>query len=194
MKRLFPTTLALLLMLSSFGHVLAAAFCPHALGRECCLVNGTTHRASSSSHESIASEHEHGMSMPGLSMDAMSEDQLAMADTSMDHAAMNETMIDEDASPQFSPAARGEEAVDNKLDGPVTSCAHCLGHSDIANAPVSFVSVSEQYGKEYSPAWLPVSRFQPRPAIRSPQIWLPGQHAPPDRGVPRHILISVFLI
>jgi hypothetical protein len=192
MKRVFPTSLALLLMLSSFGHVLAAAFCPHALGRECCAVKTSSHASSSSTSENPGLHH-----MRGMSMDGMNEDDLVRADTSVDHMAMNDMMIDEatvDVSIPFSRPALCEEGVENKFDQSVESCSHCLSHSGIVNAPVSFVSVSDQSGKEFGAVLLPVSRFPVRPAMASAQIWLPGQHAPPDRGVPRHILISVFLI
>src|SRR6266699_5074806 len=35
-KRFFPTSLALLLVVGSLGHVFAAAFCPHRPGHDCC--------------------------------------------------------------------------------------------------------------------------------------------------------------
>ncbi|HAF16376.1 MAG TPA: hypothetical protein DCK99_22290, partial [Blastocatellia bacterium] len=66
MKRLFPTSLALLLVMSSLGHVLAAAFCPRALGRECCFAKTPSHmHSSSSSRENMAV---HDMHMDGMSM------------------------------------------------------------------------------------------------------------------------------
>ena len=192
MKQVFPTSLALLLMLSSFGHVLAATFCPHALGRECCLVKTSSHTSISSTSENPGLHHMHG-----ISMDGMNEDDLVRADTSVDHMAMNDMMIDEatvDVSIPFSLPTLIERVVENKFDQPVESCSHCLSHSGIVNAPVSFVSVSDQSGKEFGSVLLPVSRFPVRPAMASAQIWLPGQHAPPDRGVPRYILMNVFLI
>jgi len=110
---------------------------------------------------------------------------------------MNDMMIDEatvDVSIPFSLPTLIERVVENKFDQPVESCSHCLSHSGIVNAPVEFVSVSDQSGKEFGSVLLPVSRFPVRPAMASAQIWLPGQHAPPDRGVPRYILMNVFLI
>lgn len=195
MKRFFLTSLALLLVLSSLGHVLAAAFCPRALGRECCFAKTSSHaRRSSSSHEKMAL---HDMHMDGMSMDGMNMDDMAMDATSTDHMATNEMMIDAvtvDMSIRFSPPALTEEAVANKFDQPVESCAHCLSHSGIANAPVLFVSVSDQSGNEIGSVLLPVPRFLLRPAIALAQIGLPREHAPPDSSAPRHILISVFLI
>ncbi len=195
MKRLFPTSLALLLVMSSFGHVLAAAFCPRALGRECCFAKTPSHmHSSSSSRENMAV---HDMHMDGMSMDGMNMDDMAMADASMDHMATNDMKIDAVTVDMFipvSPPAFTEEAVANKFDQPVESCAHCLGHSGIVNAPVSFVSVSDQSGKEIGSVLLAVPRFLIRPAIALAQIGLPREHAPPGSSAPRHILISVFLI
>jgi hypothetical protein len=195
MKRLFPTSLALLLMLISLGHVLAATLCPRALGRECCFAKTSSHtHRSSSSHENMAL---HDMHMDGMSMEGMNMDDMAMDATSTDHLAMNDMVIEAaavDMSIPFSLPAFTEEAVANKFDQPVESCAHCLGHSSIVNVPVSFVSVLDQSGKEISSVLLPVSRFLIRPAIALAQIGLPREHAPPGTSAPRYILVSVFLI
>ena len=195
MKRLFPTSLALLLVMSSLGHVLAAAFCPRALGRECCFAKTPSHvHSSSSSRENKAV---HDMHMDGLSMDGMNMDDRAMADASMDHMATNDMKIDAATVDMFipvSPPAFTEEAVTNKFDQPVGSCPHCLGHSGIVNGPVSFASVSDQSGNEIGSVLLPASRFLIRPAIALAQIGLPSEHAPPGSSASRHILISVFLI
>lgn len=180
MKRLFPASLALLLVMASFGHVLAAAFCPRALGRECCFAKTTNHTHSpSSSHVNEAAADMH---MGGMSMDGMNMDDMAMPDTSMDHMAVNDMVIDAATVDMFipvSPLAFTEEAVTNKFDQPVGSCPHCLGHSGIVNAPVSSVSVPDQSGKETGSVLLPVSRFPIRPAIALAQIGLPrSMHHP----------------
>src|SRR5260370_16978141 len=78
MNRLFPTTLALLLVMSSLGHTFAASFCPHASGRECCFAKASSHtHALPSSHENTAMpmddmqmEDMHGMQMEVMQMDA----------------------------------------------------------------------------------------------------------------------------
>jgi hypothetical protein len=195
MKRFFLPGLALLLVLSSLGHALAAAFCPRALGRECCFAKTTGHTHSlSSRHEKMAG---HDMHMNRLSIDSMNTDDTAIDATSMDHMAMNDVMIDAATvamSTTLSPPAFTGEAVVNKLDQPFDSCTHCLGHSGIVNAPVSFVSVSNQTGKEIRSVLLPGLRFPVRPAIALAQIGLLREHAPPGMSARRHILISVFLI
>ena len=195
MKRLFPTSLALLLVMASLGHVLAAAFCPRALGHECCFAKTAHHtHSSSSSHENMPV---HNMHMEGMSMESMNTGDMPMDATSMDHTGMNDMEIHAaavDCSILFSPPAFTEQIVANKLDQPVESCAHCLGHSGIVNAPVSFVSGSNDSGKQIESVLLPVPEFLNRPAIETAQIGLPGKHAPPGTRAPRHILMSVFLI
>ena len=135
-------------------------------------------------------------------MDAMNMNDMAMADTSMDHMAMHDSVIDAadvDMStpvslPVFSEPGAANRFGQPKFDQPVESCAHCVGHSGLANAPVSFVSVSGQSGKDVGFVLLPVSRFLVRPPLTLAQVGLPGEHAPPGTNAPRHILISVFLI
>ena len=190
MKRLLLSSLALLLITGSVGQVFAAALCPRASGHACCFAQTVSHtHSSSSSHESMAEHHMH--------MDGMNMDDMAMADTSMDHMAMNDMTIGAatvDMSIPFSPPAVSEPGEANRFDQPIESCAHCVGHSGVANAPVSFVSVSGQSGKDVGSVLLPVSRFPVRPPLTIAQVGLPREHAPPDRSAPRHILISVFLI
>jgi hypothetical protein len=189
MKRLLLTGLALLLMLSSLGHVLAAAFCPRALGRQCCFAKAANplHKPSSSYvNNAVADMHMDGMRMDGMNM----------GDTSMDHNAMDNMVSDATTSDVSIPSrlAYGEEVVANRFNQPVESCAHCLGHSGVVNAPVSSVSVSDQSAKDIGPVLLPVSRFLNPPATALAQIGLPREHAPPGSGAPRPVLIGVFLI
>jgi len=178
-----------MLVMSTSGHVFAATFCPRASGHECCFAQTISHTHSSfSSHESTAVHDMH--------LDDMNMDHMLMADTSMDQMAMNDMMIDAttvNVSIPFSPRASSEAAA-SKFDQPVEPCAHCVGHSGIASAPVSFVSAPNQSGKELGSVLLPVSIFLVRPNVTVAQIGLPREHAPPGTNAPRHILISVFLI
>jgi hypothetical protein len=174
MKRFFPTSLALLLVMGSLGHVFAAALCPGSFGRECCFAKTSNHTHDSSScHQDMAM---HLMPMDGMPTDNMAMDDTATVDTSK----------------RLAPPVVNKEAVANRFEQPVEPCPHCLAHSGSVNAPVSFVSV--QSGREIGSVLLPVSRFHIRPAIAVAQIGLPREHPPPDSSAPRHILISVFLI
>jgi Cu/Ag efflux protein CusF len=189
-KRLLLSSLALLLVFGSVGQVFAAAFCPRASGHECCFAQTASHaHSSSSNHENMTVHHMH---MDGMSMDGM-----AMADTSMDHGAMSHMTMGAaiaDMSKPICPPVPNRPTVVNKLDQPLEACAHCVGHSGTANAPVSLVSVSGQSGKDFGFVLLPASRFLARPPVTIAQVELPGEHAPPATSVPKNILISVFLI
>ena len=199
MKRFFLTSLALLLVTASFGHVLAAVFCPRALGRQCCFAKTAHHAHSPSSdeHKAAADMRMDGMSMDGMNMAGMDMDGMAMGDTSMDHNAVDDIAIGAATVDKSIPSSRlafGDQAVANKLDQPVESCQHCLGHSGIVNAPMSSVSVPNRSNTDIGPVPLHVAGSHARPAMTLAQVGLPRDHAPPDGGAPRHILINVFLI
>ena len=176
MKRFFPTSLALLLVMGSLGHVFAAALCPRSLGRECCFANASnpTH-ASLSSHQDMA---EHCMPMDGMSMDDM---------------ATNDTAAVE-VSTSFIPPVVDDEVLASSYERPLESCAHCMIHSGLSNGPASFVTGPDESRKSVDSVPLPVSSFlAPSLSMVTPNR-LPREHAPPGPAAPRHILISVFLI
>ena len=161
----FLIALALLLGMSSLGHVFAAAFCPHMRGHECCLVKTVSH------------QHVSGCTHEAMAMDGMKMDDMATVDVSA----------------LTFPTVSDSEVLANRFERPVESCAHCLGHSGLPNAPVSFVSVPDQSKKIVSVA-LPVPAFLVPSPITPAQSGLPRQHAPPGTSASRHILIGVFLI
>src|SRR5712692_203044 len=80
--------LILALLTSAWGHVLAAAFCPRALGSESCFAMTHKHR-SPSIHENMAV---HKMHMDDMSAVGMNKDDMAMDAPSMDHMAMNDVV------------------------------------------------------------------------------------------------------
>src|SRR6266542_5273156 len=96
MLRIFLIGFTLLLLLSSLGHLFAAAFCPRPQGHECCLKKTGNHL-----HESSSSNHD----MP---MDGMVMDDMAMNDSAQRHTE----------TPSF-PAGADAEALANKFDQPV---------------------------------------------------------------------------
>ena len=183
-----------MLVMTSFAHVLAGPFCPRALGRECCFARTThqTHCQSSSDvHHAVADMH-----LEGMSMDSMNQDDMSISHTSLNHNDMDHTVIDAVTADLslHSDDAQGGETVTNTFEQPVESCAHCLGHSGIINAPISLVVMPDQSNKGLGSVPLLVSRFPGRPAITLAQIGLPREHAPPGGSAPRRLLINVFLI
>lgn len=165
MRQPFLIALALLIGMSSLGHVFAAAFCPRMRGHECCL-------AKTASHQRVS----------GCTHEAMAMDEMVMDD-----------MATVDKSTLSFPTASENEVLANEFGQPVESCAHCLSHSGLSNAPASFVNVPDQSNKTVSLA-LPVPAFLVPPPMTLAQSGLPRQHAPPGTSASRHLLISVFLI
>jgi hypothetical protein len=186
MKRFFPTSLALLLVMGSLGHVFAAAFCPRMLGHDCCLTGGSRDPQPAQSHQ-----HMHGMVMDSMTHQSMAMDSGEAEDMMMDDAGVPPSSSIVEATQL---AASEELLPTNKLELPFEACTHCMSHSGVANAPISSVSVADQSNKDFGSVPLPVSRFLVRPAMVFAQIGLPREHAPPGTSAPRHILMNVFLI
>jgi hypothetical protein len=176
MKRFFPTSLALLLVIGSLGHVVAATVCPRSLGRECCFARTSNHTHDSSSSRQDTSVH--CMRMDGMSMDDM---------TRPDTTAV-------EVSNLFTPPLVDEEASASTLEQPVGSCPHCMIHSGLSNAPASFVTSPDESRKTVDSVPLPVSSFLAPSLPTVKQNGSPREHAPPGSSAPRHILINVFLI
>ena len=187
MKRLFPTSLALLLVMGSLGHVFAAAFCHRVPGHDCCLK-----KTASVPHGTQSHQH-----MQGMAMDAVANES-----TRMNGSDRRGMMVDDGSVPPSPLAVNDltllstpEESIPgNKLELPLDVCTHCLSHSGTQSAPVSSVSVSDRSNKDLGSVSLPVSRFLAKSAMTLAQIGLSRQHAPPCNCAPRHILLSVFLI
>jgi hypothetical protein len=181
----FLIALALLLGLSSFGHVFAAAFCPRMQGRGCCLAKTVryTHK-SSCTHEDMA-------------MDDMPMDHLTMHGrqdiSTMDGMVMGE-MVTEDISIPPSSSNNFTVTLDDALEQPVEPCPHCMSHSGFPNAPVSSVNAPDESRKTIDSAPLPTSSFLWPSVITVASNGLPREHAPPGTSAPQHILNSVFLI
>lgn len=187
MKRFFPTSLALLLVMGSLGHVFAAVFCPRMFGHDCCLTKASHQRHSSQSHQhmhhmALESDASDSMLMNGHDMEAMVNDDVDVSPSSR--------AIDDGSLLSTS----GELAPANKFDVPIETCTHCMSHSGIQNAPLSSVSVSDQSNKDLGSVFCPVAKFHVRSRLTLSQIGLPREHSPPGSSAPRHILISVFLI
>jgi hypothetical protein len=171
----FLIALALLLGMSSMGHVFAAAFCPRLQGRDCCLAKTATYTHKTSCHEDPA--------IDGAPADHMNMDGMAMGESRTD---------DISAPPVISNHYAGTLA--DALEQPVEPCAHCLSHSSVPNAPLSSVNAPDESRKAVDSIPLPSSRFLSPSAIAVASNGLPREHAPPGTGAPRHILNSVFLI
>lgn len=185
MKRFFPTSLALLLVMGSLGQVFAAAFCPRMVGHDCCLATASRDSHSAQSHQHMHSMATDSMANESMPMDGEMQDRV-MVDADVPHLSS----IDEATK-----LSNSEELVpSNKLELPTEACTHCMSHSGVPNAPITSVGKADQSNKDFGSVPPPVSRFLVRPAMTLAQIGLPREHAPPGTRAPRYILINVFLI
>lgn len=184
MKRFLLTSLALLLVMGSLGHVFAAAFCPRMLGHDCCVSKEATTKLSQS--------HQH---MPGMVMDSMAGESMQMDESEMSGMFMENgvqpSFIDQPIHPLSSSA---EFASASRVEEPVDACTHCLSHSGMQNMPISSVGLSDQSGKEVGSLPLPGSRFFVRPSMTLAVTGLSREHSPPGIRAPRHVLLNVFQI
>jgi hypothetical protein len=197
MKRLFSNSLVFLLMIGSLSHIVAAAFCPRLLGRECCLSRAPNHtHASPSCHDEMT---RHDMSMESMATDASDMPDMAMDGMNIDH--MDMAMHDESeasgvadvSSTPLQPVAF-DEVLASTVEQPFETCKHCLTHSGLLNGPVSFVRAPDQSSKDLGSVLLPVSKLFAASAITLLQLGLPREHAPPGSSAPRHLLLNIFLI
>ena len=185
MKRLFPTSLALLLVIGSLGHVFAAVFCPRMQNHDCCLTKTTSGHHSTQSHQH----------MPGMPMRSIADESMQMDDSDMSGMTMEQPAVpglSADVKINLSGAHPLVSA--NRIEVPLDACTHCMSHSGLPNAPLSSVRTPDQSNKDIGSARLWPARFLVRPAITLAQIALPREHAPPGSSAPRHVLINVFLI
>jgi hypothetical protein len=163
-------------VLSAWGNVIAASFCPrYALNRECCvkhIVSQPKEVESSSCHHEMA----------GMEMDDMQMETEAAQDPSTDSNAQS---------------SKAEEALESSndqvaFDLPIEQCAHCWSHSQPTLGTVSVVAAdpSKQLVETSSPR--ADSQFG-LPSV-SPVSISPTEHSPPGFTLPRHVLINVFRI
>lgn len=187
MKRFLPTTLALLLVMGSLGHVFAAMFCPRMSGHDCCLKV-----ARHESHRAGIHEHMHGMDMDGMS-EASAMDGREMPD--MPNIVADVANRDSHATEEMPQMATASGFVlANKLGPPEEACSHCLGHLGFPNAPITSASGADQTNKGFRVVTSSVSKFLVGPSLTLERIGLPEEHAPPVALVPRYVLINLFLI
>ena len=183
-RQSFLIALALLLGMSSMGHVFAGVFCPRMKGRECCLAKTVRYTPQSScTHDDMAID---GMPMDQMTMHGMHDM------SAIDGMVMGETPHEIPA-----PSSTGNDYVgtlDDALQQPVEACPHCMSHSRVPNVPVSSVNVPDESRKIVHSVPLPASNFVSPSVITVALNGLPREHAPPGTSAPRHILNNVFLI
>jgi uncharacterized protein involved in copper resistance len=164
---------AVALLFSAWGNVIAAAFCPCSLNRDCCLKHAGQ-QAKQVKHESSC-HHE----MAGMEMDDM------QMDTEADSAP--------DTSAQNSPVElTSDSSQETALNLPTEPCAHCFSHSQTTSGTVSVVALDPSkrlVGTNSPPASFAIGLT---PAFAG--LIVRSDHSPPGPSTPRHVIINVFRI
>lgn len=176
-QRSFPiTVLIVAFVLSAWGNVIAAAFCPrYASNRDCCVkpvASPPKQVEKSSCHHEMA----------GTAMD----------DMQMESETSPDSRNDPSAQPLRSAVASESSSNHVAFDLPIEQCPHCWSHSPsiLVAAYLSAVDPSKQLIETNLPA--ADSRF----ALDSgSSISIsPSEHSPPGISLPRHVLLNVFRI
>jgi hypothetical protein len=177
-KRSFSVGILIIaFLMSAWGNVIAAAFCPRfALNHSCT----NEHKAHQPKQVENASSCHHEMA--GMEMN----------DMEMEHDASSYSKSD--SSTQSSHVqSRFESSSDQvAFDLPIEQCPHCWSHSQPTAGSVSTAAVdpSKQLVETDSP---PANLIFASLSV-FPILITPSEHGPPGIALPRHVLINVFRI
>lgn len=170
------------LLLSAWGNVIAAGFCPRsALQRDCCpqpIHHPDSQLKHGSCHHEMA-----GMEMSGMEMSdpQMGDQQMdARADSAADRSRQNSDVTPESSIDEIA------------VDQPIEACNHCVSHSQTTSGNVSVVALDPSKGLVETDS-LPVSNAKDW-ALAFSDVIAPSEHGPPIPSSPRHVIINVFRI
>ena len=179
------------LLLSAWGNVIAAAFCPRfSLNRDCCLSRGVQ-QAKQVKHESSCHHEMGGMKMDDMVMETASSNG---APASCGRTAGILACADAPDGPPDSRVQITTESLSaqSALDLPAGQCAHCQLHSQTTSETVSVVAI-DPAKRVVETASLPAD-FATGLTGAFTDLALPSGHGPPGASSPRHVIINVFRI
>jgi hypothetical protein len=166
MRRFLLIASVLMLFVSGWGHVLAAALCPHVKAEHSCCP----------AQKQEAARHDHGLS---ASHEAMPMDGMEGMDMQTPATPVAET-----------PTVGGDA---NSLGQPVEDCVHCMGHSQLPTPPVA-VGTADQSSRSAELAAPPATSLVTPPIPALTALVTSRPHGPPGASAPRHVLINIFRI
>ena len=163
------------LLLSAWGNVIAAAFCPRfGLNRDCCVKRAAP-QAKQVTHESSCHHEMAGMEMDDMQMETE-------ADSAPGTSAQN-------AQVQLTSQSSSDGVA---LDLPIEPCAHCVSHSQTTSGTVSAVVVDPSKRLVESNS-LPAN-FAVGMTGAFADLIVPSEHSPPSPSSRRHVIINSFRI
>jgi hypothetical protein len=163
------------LLFSTWGNVIAAAFCPCLMLKDdCCL----KHEAEPSKHVEHESSGHHEMA--GMEMDDM------QMETEADAARRPGAQTSQE---ELTSEASNDEVA---FDLPIEQCDCCLSHSQTTSGTLSGGAIDP------SKRLVEINSLPANFAIDSASalagLILPSGHSPPGPSTPRHVIINVFRI
>lgn len=178
-RSLFIIVLLVAFLLSAWGNVIAAAFCPRYLSNRECSIKPISQeplqvQATSSCHHEMAD-------MGDMQMDETDIGRGTDAETA-------DNVISEAGQIQLVTERSAEEA----FDLPAVPCGHCWMHSQPASGTATLVAI-DPAKKLIDTNAPPAEVAVVTPSAVTDSI-RPAEHGPPGNLLPRHVLINVFRI
>jgi hypothetical protein len=171
--------LLLAFLLSAWGNVIAAAFCPRYLANRECSVKPISQETQQI--QNTSSCHHQMAEMADMQMDETDTRSAADADTA-------DNVISE--AGQFE--AVSQTSGELTIDVPAEPCGHCWMHSQPASGTATLVAVDPS--KQLIDTIAPPAEA----AVNVPSHVVvpisPVEHGPPGNLLPRYVLINVFRI
>ena len=178
-RSLFIIVLLVAFLLSAWGNVIAAAFCPRYLSNRECSIKPISQepqqvQATSSCHHEMAD----------------------MSDMQMDETDMGSGADAETADNVISEAGQiqlvTERSAEKAFDLPAAPCGHCWMHSQPASGTVTLIAVDQ--AKQLIDTNAPLVQVAVVALSAVTASITPVEHGPPGNLLPRHVLINVFRI
>ena len=175
--------LTVVVIAAMWSNALAAVFCPHMRGRNCCLVEQSHVHSQSAPRQAPVAEHKHHDQMPDMEMEDGSMDtgdsQLAPSNSDL----KSQQIGDVEVTPRDSDR-KGVTSGDEP-------CSHCMMHSRSADRfPITFVENSST--DRIVMADSSASTVDTVPPVHA-LIEL-RDHSPPGSNAPLYVLTSAFRI
>jgi hypothetical protein len=181
-KRRCPVfLLTVTFLLSAWGNVIAASFCPRYLSNRACHIKRDPRQPQQVDHDSSHHHEMTNMEMGDMQMD----------ETEMESGADLETA--DNSNHENRPIQVGAEFSPEQLvvNLPTEPCGHCWTHSQPASGIATVVAdPSKGLVQTTAP---PVSVAIALPGAH-PVPFARMDHGPPGNSFPRHVLINVFRI
>ena len=186
-SKLASAVLSALIVLGMWSNAMAAAFCPHMMGKsDCCLMqplrDHSHHRVGDSSP---AMSHAHMADMDMHDMD--------MADTQMDDATASQPKLDREllskGAVQITP---NNQLTAETITQPNEPCSHCMMHS--RSRAIFPVSIPGQNNPSYQVVAADVATGMLKSVPPSLAFVELHDHSPPGSSAALYVLVSAFRI